>query len=191
MVEEIMALSNNVMVKSILDQQLINCGEYCLVFDENEDMWYRGVINSVVRDIIFVSRIDYGSLAAVSKKQISGMPAELGVYPAMAVKCSLEGEKCEKNVSSEQFLEVTKGRKLMVEFLKMKGDCLSVELYDSSGRSLRAELGLSSDSGNEAAATPTILDDSIVDEYLMMMCRNKSSQGQFLSTILIFDSKIC
>ena len=49
----------------------------------------------------------------------------------------------------------------------MKGDCLSVELYDSSGRSLRAELGLSSDSGNEAAATPTILDDSTADECLL------------------------
>ena len=177
LVDEIMALVDAQTAKSNFPQHSMNVGESCIAFHSLTDRWYRAVINLVEGDDIYVNYVDYGNWAVVKPNEISLMPVELDIYPAMALKCSLAGIESAEDISPAQFLQTVDGIAVMVEFLKVKNDCVVVDLYDTNGESLRGRLGLTIDLRGIKSA-PQVLDDSLLEEYLEMKCQSKLSRGK-------------
>ena len=172
MVDEI-TMKLDSLVPQPLPAEALRPGTSCLALFPDDERWYRAVIRSVDGDDISVFYVDYGNATVVNQNQIGSLSAELALYPAMGVLCSLTGigipSPRRNRMLTDEFIDLVDDVLVSVLFTKAEGDYLSVRLCKTDGTDVNNKLLQMMPL--VPAVAPTILDDSLVDEYLMMMSR--------------------
>jgi len=65
-------------------------GNPCLV-RYTDRCWYRAIVEELSDDCATVTYIDYGNTDTVPLSELHCLPAHLGEWPPMALKCALDG----------------------------------------------------------------------------------------------------
>jgi len=66
-------------------------GNPCLVFYSTDPSWHRAIVDELSTDCATVTYIDYGNAETVPLSELLCLPAHLGEWPPMALKCALDG----------------------------------------------------------------------------------------------------
>ncbi|XP_013386809.1 uncharacterized protein LOC106156225 isoform X2 [Lingula anatina] len=116
-------------------------GVACCAQYSEDQAWYRAVITSREGDMARVCFVDYGNCESTKVSSLKSLSADLAKKPIMAIRSTLmlsDGSDLPEEVT-QQLLEKTQDKELLVTFLTQSEPCLVV-LKDSEGKDI--DIGL-------------------------------------------------
>ncbi|KAJ8033209.1 Tudor domain-containing protein 1 [Holothuria leucospilota] len=121
-------------------------GTRCGAKFQDDEVWYRGIIDHIEADVAEVTFIDYGNSDAFNISELRELQKDFAVQHAYSFKCSLAG--IGKNEITEdmetEFGEYLENDNLVAKVIRAQDEKLVVQLLDGD-TSVAVQLGLSED----------------------------------------------